>query len=157
MLEAIFWFVEVVCFSTLFPNLEECKLDSNNFFSRCIFLTACQCLHESARFMTFKIYTSQVCSQDICFTSMAKYCKRPNHFLKKLSLDISIRTSMLLTAVLKILHKFVHKIFALLALRNKKNAQITFLIKKIIFNFRHCHSNLNAIYCNGFCNNIFTH
>ena len=37
MQAAIFWFVEVACFSTLFPNLEECKWDLNNFFSHCIF------------------------------------------------------------------------------------------------------------------------
>ena len=51
---AILWFVEVACFSTLFPNIEECKWDLNNFFSHLIFLTVCLCLHEAARFMTFK-------------------------------------------------------------------------------------------------------
>ena len=55
MLAAIFWFVEVACFSTLLPDLEDCKWDLNDFFSHCIFLTACLCLQESARFMTFNI------------------------------------------------------------------------------------------------------
>ena len=36
-------------------GIEECKWDLNNFFSHCIFLTACLCLHDSARFMTFKL------------------------------------------------------------------------------------------------------
>ena len=51
----LFWFVEVSCFSTVFPNLEECKWNLNNFFSHCIFLTTCLYLHESAHFMTFKV------------------------------------------------------------------------------------------------------
>ena len=53
-----FWFVEVAYFSTLFPNLEECRWDLNNFFSHCVLLTACLCLHEAARFMTFKAVRS---------------------------------------------------------------------------------------------------
>ena len=60
MLAAIFWFVEVACFSTLFPNLEECKWDLNNLFSHCIFSTACLCLHESAPFMTLKTFLNKI-------------------------------------------------------------------------------------------------
>ena len=63
--------------------------------------------------------TSQVCSQDICFTSMVEYCKRPNNFLKKLPLDIAIQTSMLFIATgfvtMILLIKFV---FLLIQLTN---------------------------------------
>ena len=47
MLAVIFWYFEGACFSTHF-------LDLNNVFSHRIVLTACLCLHETARFMTFK-------------------------------------------------------------------------------------------------------
>ena len=38
----------------IFLTQEECKWELNNFFSHCIILTACPCLHGAARFMTFK-------------------------------------------------------------------------------------------------------
>ena len=65
ILVAFFWFVEVACFSTLSPYLEECKWDLNNFFSHCIYLTACLCLHVAARFMNLgKVF--------ICFKANLK-------------------------------------------------------------------------------------
>ena len=40
----------------LFPNLEECKWNLDNFFSHCIFLVASQCLYEAARFMISMLF-----------------------------------------------------------------------------------------------------
>ena len=77
MLMAIFWFVEVACFSTVLPNLEECKWDMNNFFSCCIFLTACLCLHESACFMTFNLSS---CLYWYTTSNSCKYLKSKTNF-----------------------------------------------------------------------------
>ena len=65
MLAAIFWCVAVACFSTHFSNLKRLKRDLNNFFSNCIVLTTCLCLHEAACFMTFKCWLKKN-QHDLC-------------------------------------------------------------------------------------------